>query len=222
MNTLISKLHYFIIIYLAFGVYTKWVEHNEKIESELGQVPVMQNKIRKAKKEKKQLRTYLKDVESAKGRIELVASEIEKLQKKLPDTIDDTKNLSKIKKIADQINVKNVYLTPLDEITKGFYIAKRYQLKASGTYLQFLILMEKIGAESTILNIKRLFLENVQKKQRGRFQIINGEFIIETYRYNKSYREDRGISDIEEGFKKKATNSRKGRKKGRSRKRKKR
>ena len=203
MKSLISKIHYFIFIYLAFGVYTHWLENNEKIESELAQVPVIQNKIRKAKKEKKQLNSYLKDVEAAKGRIELVAKEIENLQKKLPNTIDDTKNLSNIKNIAEQINIKNIYLTPLDEIDKGFYMAKRYNFKASGTYLQFLLLMEKIGAESTILNVKRLFLENVQKKQRGRFQIINGDVIIETYRYNENYKEDRGIQAIENEFKNK-------------------
>ncbi|WP_127715231.1 type 4a pilus biogenesis protein PilO [Halobacteriovorax sp. HLS] len=203
MKLLISKIHYFIFIYIAFGVYTHWLENNEKIESELAQVPVIQNKIRKAKKEKKQLNSYLKDVEAAKGRIELVAKEIENLQKKLPNTIDDTKNLSNIKNIAEQINIKNIYLTPLDEIDKGFYMAKRYNFKASGTYLQFLLLMEKIGAESTILNVKRLFLENVQKKQRGRFQIINGDVIIETYRYNENYKEDRGIQAIENEFKNK-------------------
>ena len=222
MKALITKAHYFILIYLAFGVYTHWLDNAEKVESELGQIPVIKNKIRRAKKEKKQLRSYLKDVESAKGRIELVAIEIEKLQKKLPDTIDDTKNLSNIKRIAEQINIKNIYLTPMDEITKGFYIAKRYNFKASGTYLQFLLLMEKVGAESTILNVKRLFLENVQKKQRGRFQIINGDIIIETYRYNKSYREDRGIQGIEKDFKKKSNTSKKSRKKSKNRKRKKR
>ena len=204
MKSLISKIHYFIFIYLAFGVYTHWLENNEKVESELAQVPVIKNKIRKAKKEKKQLNSYLKDVEAAKGRIELVAKEIENLQKKLPNTIDDTKNLSNLKNIAELINIKNIYLTPLEEIDKGFYMAKRYNFKASGTYLQFLLLMEKIGAESTILNVKRLYLENVQKKQRGRFQIINGDVIIETYRYNENYKEDRGIQAIENEFKNKA------------------
>lgn len=220
MKSLISKTHYFIIIYLLVGVYSNWVENKEKIESELDQVPVMKNKIARAKKEKKQLKTYLKDVESAKGRIELVASEIEKLQKKFPDVIDDTKNLSTLKKMAEQINIKNVYLTPMGETTKDFFIAKKYNFKASGTYLQFLLLMEKIGAESTILNIKRIFLENVQKKQRGRFQIINGDIIIETYRYNKNYKEDRGISGIENDFVNKSKNKK--RKKNKPRKRKKR
>lgn len=215
MNSILSKLHIFVFIYLSFGVYTKWVESDENKERVNGEIPSLQVRIRKAEKERKQLKNYLKDVESAKGRIELVASEIEKLQKKLPDVVDDTKNLSRLKKIAEQINIKNIYLTPMNEINNGFYIAKRYNVKASGTYLQFLLFVEKVGAEASILNIKRLYLENVQKKQRGRFQIINGDIIVETYRYNKSYKENRGIDKIESEFKSKS-------KKKKSRKRKKR
>lgn len=165
-----------------------------------GQVPALTAKINKNKREKKQLRAYLKDVEAAKERIELVAQEVEKIQKKLPDTVDDTKNLSLLKSLAEKLNIKSIYLTPLDEITKGFYIAKRYSMKASGTYLQFLMLMEQIGNTSTILNVKRIALENQQEKQRGRFQIINADIIIETYRYNTGYKEDRGISDIEKSL----------------------
>ncbi|OUR93063.1 hypothetical protein A9Q84_21405 [Halobacteriovorax marinus] len=203
MKAIVSKIHFIFFIYIAFTVFTKWSEDQDSVENIKGQIPVLKNKIRKAKKEKRQLQSYLKDVETAKGKIELVAKEIENLQKKLPDTVDDTKNLSLLKGIAESLNIKNIYLTPLDEIDKGFYIAKRYGLKASGTYLQFLMLMEKIGNEGSILNVKRIFLENQQEKQRGRFQIINGDIIIETYRYNKSYRESRGINDIEKEFKKK-------------------
>lgn len=203
MKALVSKLHIFLFLYVALTVFTKYQEDQEQVSNIQGQVPVLKNKIKKARREKKQLQAYLKDVETAKGKIELVAKEIEKLQQKLPDTVDDTKNLSLLKGIAEKLNIKNIYLTPLDEIDKGFYLAKRYSLKASGTYLQFLMLMENIGNEASILNVKKIFLENQQEKQRGRFQIINADVIIETYRYNKSYRESRGISDIEKSFNKK-------------------
>ncbi len=178
-------------------MFTKYQEHTEKIERMKAQVPALTAKINRNKKEKKQLSAYLVDVEAAKERIELVASEVEKIQKKLPDVIDDTKNLSLLKTLAEKLNIKSIYLTPLEEITKGFYVVKRYSMKASGTYLQFLMLMEQIGNTQTILNVKRISLENQQEKQRGRFQIINADIIIETYRYNTGYKEDRGIDEIE-------------------------
>ena len=182
-----------------------------------GQIPALTTKINRNKKEKKQLTQYLKDVEAAKERIELVATEVEKIQKKLPDTVDDTKNLSLLKSLAEKLNIKSIYLTPLDEITKGFYIAKRYSMKASGTYLQFLMLMEQIGNMETILNVKRISLENQQEKQRGRFQIINGDIIIETYRFNTGYRESRGIEEIERSLEAKKKTKRSSRKSRKSR-----
>ncbi|WP_417337147.1 type 4a pilus biogenesis protein PilO [Halobacteriovorax marinus] len=197
MKGLVSKVHIFIFLYLAFGVYTKWQEHSEKLSQMEMQIPAVTAKINKSKREKKQLTAYLKDVEAAKERIELVAQEVEKIQRKLPDTVDDTKNLSLLKNLAEKLNIRSIYLTPLDEITKGFYIAKRYSLKASGTFLQFLMLMEQIGSTQTILNVKRISLENQQEKQRGRFQIIDADIIIETYRYNSDYKESRGIEEIE-------------------------
>ena len=142
MNKLVGNLHIFVFIYLAFGVYTKYREHDEKAIQMKGQIPSLTVKINRNKKEMKQLNKYLKDVEAAKDRIELVALEVEKIQKKLPDTVDDTKNLSLLKNLAEKLNIKSIYLTPTDEIDKGFYIAKRYNMKASGTYLQFLMLME--------------------------------------------------------------------------------
>jgi len=187
-------------LYLAFGVFTKWQEHSEKLSQMEMQIPAVTAKINKSKREKKQLTAYLKDVEAAKERIELVAQEVEKIQRRLPDTVDDTKNLSLLKNLAEKLNIRSIYLTPLDEITKGFYIAKRYSLKASGTFLQFLMLMEQIGSTQTILNVKRISLENQQEKQRGRFQIIDADIIIETYRYNSNYKESRGIEDIEKNL----------------------
>ncbi|CBW25067.1 putative pilus assembly protein [Halobacteriovorax marinus SJ] len=200
MKGLVSKIHIFIFLYLAFGVFTKWQEHSEKLSQMEMQIPAVTAKINKSKREKKQITAYLKDVEAAKERIELVAQEVEKIQRKLPDVVDDTKNLSLLKNLAEKLNIRSIYLTPLDEITKGFYIAKRYSLKASGTFLQFLMLMEQIGSTQTILNVKRISLENQQEKQRGRFQIIDADIIIETYRYNSNYKESRGIEDIEKNL----------------------
>jgi len=200
LKKLIANLHIILFFYLSFEVFTLYQEHTEKVERMEGQIPALTAKINKNKKEKKQLSAYLVDVEAAKERIELVATEVEKIQKKLPDVIDDTKNLSLLKHLAEKLNIKSIYLTPLEEITKGFYVVKRYSMKASGTYLQFLMLMEQIGNTQTILNVKRISLENQQKKQRGRFQIINADIIIETYRYNTGYREDRGIEEIEKSL----------------------
>ena len=107
------------------------------------------------------------------------------------------------------------FLSPGREENKGFYFTKRYELKGNGTFLQFLILLEKIAENERILNIKTLNLKKSDKKQRGRFQVINTSINIEAYRYNPSHREDRGIKAIDASLndKKKKPSSKRKRKK---------
>jgi hypothetical protein len=77
---LASLLNYIWVLILAYGGWEGYLLY-EAYETDLlsleSQLPIVQNKIRKAKKEKKQIRTYLKDIEEAKSNIELVAKEVE-------------------------------------------------------------------------------------------------------------------------------------------------
>jgi Tfp pilus assembly protein PilO len=203
---LASLLNYTWVLILAYGGWEGYLLY-EAYETDLlsleSQLPIVQNKIRKAKKEKKQIRTYLKDIEEAKSNIELVAKEVESLQKKLPESIKDTENLGLIKQIAEGLNIKNIFLSPGIEENKGFYFTKRYEFTATGTYLQFLIFFEKIGASERLLNIKTIEIKKSETRQRGRFQLINAKVIVEAYRYNPDHKEDRGIDKIETNFKNK-------------------
>jgi len=201
-----------ILGYGGFLLYGAWMEHTEVITSIEQRIPAIEGKIRRAKKEKKQIKTYLRDIEEAKQNIEIVAMEVEKLQKKLPETIRDAENLGLIKKLAESLNIKNIFLSPGIEENKGFYFTKRYDLSASGTFLQFLIFFEKIGASERLLNIRALEIKKSEDKQRGRFQLVNAKISVEAYRYNPDHIEERGISKIETDFKNKKPVKRKGKK----------
>lgn len=213
MNALVDKIWIFILLYGAFQVYTLYEVHQEKMTSLEGSIPRIQIQINKAKKEKRQIKSYLRDIEEAKQNIELVAQEVEKLQKKLPETIKDAENLNLIRNIAESLNIKGIYLSPGIEENKGFYFTKRYEVKGTGTFLQLLILFEKIAASERLLNVKTVELVKSQEKQRGRFQLTNAKIIVEAYRYNPDHKEDRGIGDIEKQFQEK---KRSGRRKGRA------
>lgn len=179
----------------------QYEEHQEQMDSLKGQIPVLQIQITKKEKQKNDLKDYYRDIEEAKGRIEKVAIEIEKLQKQLPNTVSDTENLDLISNMASTINIKNPFLTPTEEEEKGFYVTKKYVFKGRGTFLQFLILLEKIGNSERILNIHSLKFSKVSEKQKGRFQLIDGELEIESYRHNPKFKEERGIDEIEKKFK---------------------
>jgi len=183
-----------IILYSAYELNNLWTEHEELLLSKQGAIPAIQNRITKFKRERKEVDTYMADIESAKKRIELVAQEVESLQKKLPSNISDPENLAMFQGFTDNLNIREVSIVPGQEENLGFYFKKRYELKGKGTFLQFLILMEKIAENERLLNIKSVRMYKDDSTQfRGRFQLIKAEMSIEAYRYNPDHKEKREI-----------------------------
>lgn len=209
MNNLMKKLHLLLFIYFAQEVYFIYdgfvVKENEITSS----IPNLEVQIKKNERKKKDLKKYFEDIEGVKKRIDKVAQEVESLGKKFPDKISDTENLGLLRDIAESINIKNIFLSPANEALKGFYYSKNYNFKGTGTYLQFLVFLEKVATAERILNVKSVdFLKN-KDKQKGRFQLLNAEIAIEAYRYNPRYKENRGFDDIEKQFKDKKSEPKK-------------
>lgn len=208
MDKITKKLHLILLIYFLYeswALYDKFAKEEESINT---QIPTLEAQIKTNTKKKKELKKYFEDIEGTKKRIEKVAQEVEALQKKFPDKISDTENLGLLRDIAESINIKNVFLSPGDETLKGFYFSKAYNFKASGTFLQFLIFLEKVSKSERILNIRNIDLVKSNEKQKGRFQLINAEIVIEAYRYNPNYKENRGYDEIEKQFQQKSRKTR--------------
>lgn len=212
LQTILSKVWLLILAYGGWEIWLAYEEHTGKMNDIANTIPQIQSQINRAKKEKRQIRSYLRDIEEAKKNIELVAQEVEKLQRKLPEAIKDTENLSLLKNIAEGLNIKKVYLSPGTEENQGFYYTKKYEFSGTGTFLQFLIFLEKVGNSERLLNIKEVNLKRSEEKQRGRFQLTNARFVVEAYRYNPDHKEDRGIDKLEEEFKATAKPTKKARK----------
>lgn len=183
-----------IILYSAYELNTLYSEHEELVISKQGTIPAIQARINKFKRERTEVETYMADIESAKKRIELVAQEVESLQKKLPSNISDPENLAMFQGFTDNLNIRDVSIVPGQEENLGFYFKKRYELKGKGTFLQILILMEKIAENERLLNIKSIRMYKDDSTQaRGRFQLIKAEMSIEAYRYNPDHKEKREV-----------------------------
>ncbi|MBI2521587.1 MAG: type 4a pilus biogenesis protein PilO [Bdellovibrio sp.] len=214
MTALIGKIWLFIMLWTGYSVYTKYEEHSEALRIAQDELPTIHAQIVKKQKEKKDLENYFADIEEAKEKIEKVANEIERLQQQFPAEISDTDNLSMISSLAEILNIKQIFLSPGMEEDKGFYFTKLYNVKAAGTYLQLLIFLEKIGEAKRLLNVHDMKLTKIEKKQKGRFQLINVEMNIGVYRYNPNYKESRGIDEIEKASKESTIPKRRNRKKG--------
>ncbi len=201
MDKILANLHIVVLLIFAMGLYATYSEYTDKLDAAQGLYNSEVERLDKKKKEYKSIEAYNKDIERAKVDLELAREAIEKLQKQLPSEVSNTENLEILSSIASALNIKNVSLTPGQEEDRGFYIAKEYGLKASGTFLQFIIFFERLAKEQRLFNVKNVSLTIGSHRQKGRFQMIDGDIRVEAYKYNSNYKESSGIDEVEKEVK---------------------
>jgi Tfp pilus assembly protein PilO len=197
LEKLFKNIYWMILLYYGFNMAMEYEINIEQIEQLEQQLEVTERNIRNANRERRQLVDFQKDIEEARNRVELVAQEVENIQRQLPSTIVDTENLGIIREAAETLNIKNITLSPRREIPQGFYFTKEYEFTAQGTFLQLLIFFERIGDSQRILNINSIEITRSQTEQRGRFQLVDLRATIEAYRYNQDHREERGFENTD-------------------------
>ncbi len=201
LTGIVKNIHLLLFLYFSYEMYEFYKKSNADLEETKNNIPRIQNEIQKIEKKLSELEKYFASIEEAKKNIELVAQKIESIQKQLPSDISPTQNLALIKDLADKMNLKDISLKPAANINKGFYSINGYDLKAKGTYLQFLILFEKISESKRLLNVSQMKMNRIEERQRGRFQLVDTEVKIEAFQYNKNYKESRGLKEIEQKIK---------------------
>ena len=142
---LVYQIHWFIILYAGYNLYNVYEEKEAILQDLKSQVPTVQAQIKSKKKELAKLLAYQEQINQKKKELELAAAEVEKLQKRFPSEVNDPENLAMIKDLSDGLNIKQPDLSSLKEENKGFYFIRKYKFEATATFLQFLILFEKIS-----------------------------------------------------------------------------
>jgi Tfp pilus assembly protein PilO len=200
IELLIKNFHWLIILNTAYGYWTRLEEHNTAVAQVLEQKPPLEDKIKSLNKKIEEAKIFKANLEVSKKRVQEVAAQIETVQRQLPNQINDTEILEFFSSEAKQLNI-NAGFNPGMEETRDFYIAKKYNIDGKGTYLQFLIYFERIANSERLINVQSVKFSTLQEKQKGRFQMLTMNAVLEGFRYNSSYREDTGIEKIEEQFK---------------------
>ena len=200
-NALIKNLHLLIIAYALNGLFTIYTENEEKLENMKAQTPAIRAKIQKEKKNLAQIEDFKKDLAATKERVQEVVTQIEKAQKQLPADVNDAQVQEYLSKVSEDLKMKQPKQAPGEEENLGFYFAKKYNFQARGTFLQSLIFFETLAKAERILNVKEVKIKHIQDKVRGRFQIIDVDTTVESFRYNKNYKEKSGVEEIEKQFK---------------------
>jgi Tfp pilus assembly protein PilO len=197
VNKLISNLHVFIVLWGLYGAWVMYDEHTLKMEELNNQFPSIEAEIVANQKKVKEIQEFVKKTEESKVRVEEVAKNIESAQKQLPSDINDNQILTVFNTEISSLNIKDPQTTPGGETTSTYFISKEYKLKANGTFLQFMIFFERIGNATRIYNVKSLKLVNADTNNRGRFQLIACESIIEAFRFNPDFKVDRGFDSLQ-------------------------
>ena len=212
MGKILRNLHWFLIIYALGKCGFIYYEHTEDMALRNEGIEKAKADLDKNEKTKKEIKKYLSNIEAEKAKIERVAREIEKTKQLLPSEISDTENITLLRRMSEDVNIKEVSIQPDSDDDRGFYIARRYRFRAKATFLQFLIMFEKISESKRILNVATVGFKKLDQPQRSKFQLIDGEFSLEAYKYNAAFKEDRGLDQVEKQFQEK-NNAPKGKRK---------
>lgn len=195
-NKIIANLHIFIALYGMYAAFLVWDEHQIRLTDLESQFPMVQAELEKNKAKVKEIDEFVKRAEESKVRVDQVAKNIEDAQRKLPADINDSQILSFFSDEINTLNIRDPSIVPGAETPSTYFISKEYAIKAKGTFLQFLVFFERVGNATRIYNIKNLKLNADTDSQRGRFQMINAEAVIEAFRYNPDFKVDRGFDKI--------------------------
>lgn len=198
-NKIIANLHVIIVLYALYGLYITYDDHSVKLGDLESQIPPMQSEIEAVKKKLKEIDEFKKESEASKVRVEQVAKNIESVQRQLPAETNEGQILNFLNGEAKGLNIRDVYISAGGESTSQLTIGKEFKLKADGTYLQFAVFFERIGNADRIYNIKNLKLVTGKGVQKGRFPIISMESTVEAFRFNPSFKVDRGFENNPSG-----------------------
>lgn len=200
-DMLIKYIHFFVILYAVWSFSELFNQHEEKLANLNAELQGQQSLVAKTEVKLKKIAEFKKKVGNFKERVREITIQIEKVQKQLPADVNDTEVQQLVGGIAKDLKIKNPAPSPGKEEPNGFYFAKNYDFQASGTFLQFLILLEQLEKSERILNVKDFEFKKPESNERSRFQVLNAMITLESFRYNTNYKEDDGVKSIEQKFK---------------------
>lgn len=190
---ILANLHILIFLYVGYDIYMRYEEHTVAAEAITSQFPAIDNERTDLNRRIQQIEEFRKKAEEYKARVEEVARNIEAVQRQLPADTNDNQIVSLFREEMSNLNIKSPTINPGTEEVSTYFISKDYSINAKGTFLQFLIFIERLGNADRIFNIRSMRLVNADPRQKSRFQVISGEFVIQAFRYNPDFKVDRGF-----------------------------
>ena len=200
VSKLLSRLHLVLFLYAAWTTYDVYSNHEALLAEITAQKEPLEADIKKSEEKLSQIDEFRKNVDLTKLKVTEVFNSIEKVQRQLPSEVNDIEVLDFLSKEGRALNMPEIEPNPLEEVPMGFYISKPYKVRARGTFLQFVIFLERINAAERLFNVREFTITAPEEVQRGRFQVVTLNATIDTFKYNSSHKESSGVDDIAEKF----------------------
>ena len=191
MYIIIKSLPWLIIVYGFWSGYELYEVRSEENESLIQEVSGLKSRLVKLEKAKKEIEAYYADIETAKSNIKKISKQFSLVQKKLPEKQNDKENFNLFKDIAKRVLIKEVKFTSGKDNPKKGYIEKSYTVNAKGTYMQFLLFFELLYKYEQLFDVKNILFRTANTEERGRFQVVEGQFDVGTYVYSGKLEENK-------------------------------
>lgn len=183
IETLLKNIHIFLLMQIAYTEYEAFEQHNIQVQNAKTQIPPIQMAIEKENEKINRAEVFKQNLEQSRNRVGEVEKQIEIVQKQLPNNISDPEILEFLKTKVQDLNMRDSFFQPTQGQQFDFYLAKRYEMKSVGTFLQTLIFFETLFETERLYNIKQLNLIRKKDGQKGRFQLLDINMILETFQY---------------------------------------
>lgn len=190
-----------ILLYNGWIFFGQWEEHQVRVQNLENQLQALNAKKTRAENDIKKITDFKANLEKSRERVQEVNRQIIKVQKQLPTETNETVVLEYLDKEAKELNLQSPTIKPAGEVLNGFYFTNQFSFNSQGTYLQFMIFFERLMLAERLYNVKKLTLRSDGVEQKGRFTLIQGDLILETYKYNSSHQEKSGVEEIEAKYK---------------------
>src|SRR5690606_38856826 len=160
VNKLIENAHVLLLLYGLYGTWVSYDEHSLQMEELTNREVSAEAEIGPLEQKVAATQDFAKKTEEYKARVEEVEKNIETVQRLLPAETNDSAILSYFHQEIGALNLNDADFKPGEEATSTYFISTDYRLKAKGTFLQFLIFLERIAGADRIYNIKNLKRSN--------------------------------------------------------------
>ncbi len=189
MKSFYKFLPLLILLYGGYNCYLLFIEHEEVYENLQDQRSTATVQLDKVKIKVAGIKLNEDKLREYEAKVSEVRKQIDELKTRMPAESDRTAVLQELNNTAEELNLREVTFNPVPKLDKGMYSINSVSLSGKGTYLQFLILFEKVHNNKRFFNVDNFLLTESPGDAKGRFIFVNVKADIQTFEYNVDYKE---------------------------------